>query len=32
MINIGFKSHYKIIHFTNEIGKYIVGGMATFIN
>ncbi|MFD2670542.1 glycosyltransferase family 4 protein [Marinicrinis sediminis] len=32
MINIGFKNRYKVLHFTNEIGSYIVGGMATFIN
>lgn len=32
MINIGFKSNYKILNFTNEIGKYILGGIATYID
>ncbi|SHF05329.1 Glycosyltransferase involved in cell wall bisynthesis [Thermoanaerobacter uzonensis DSM 18761] len=32
MININFKANYKILHFTNEIGKYMAGGIATYID
>ncbi|CAH1193838.1 D-inositol-3-phosphate glycosyltransferase [Paenibacillus plantiphilus] len=32
MINIQFKPHYRVLHFTNEIGKYIIGGMASYMN
>lgn len=32
MINFNFKRRYKVIHITNEIGNYVVGGMGTYIN
>ncbi|MEW9698466.1 glycosyltransferase family 4 protein [Paenibacillus sp. SI8] len=32
MINIEFKKHYDALHFTNEIGKYLVGGLGSFMN
>ncbi|MDP4145321.1 MAG: glycosyltransferase family 4 protein [Bacillota bacterium] len=32
MFNIRFNPHYKVVNFTTEIGKYIVGGVATFID
>jgi len=31
MLKIGFNGKYKVLHFTNEIGGYIIGGIATFI-
>lgn len=32
MFMLNTKNHYKIAHITNEIGNYIIGGIATVIN
>lgn len=32
MFNLNFKEKYKVVHLTNEIGKYVIGGMGTYIN
>ncbi|MBE3575151.1 MAG: hypothetical protein IMW99_06860, partial [Firmicutes bacterium] len=32
MIQVGFKPYYRVLHFTSEIGGYIVGGIASFMN
>lgn len=32
MFMLRTKKHYKVAHITNEIGKYIIGGIATVIN
>lgn len=32
MVNINFKNNYKIIHVTNEIGKYMFGGIGSYMN
>ncbi|WP_410496930.1 glycosyltransferase family 4 protein [Cellulosilyticum sp. ST5] len=32
MINLYFKTKYKVVHITNEIGNYVIGGMGTYIN
>lgn len=32
MINLNFKKMYKVVHVTNEIGNYVIGGMGTYIN
>ena len=32
MLGLNFKKKYKVLHITNEIGNYVVGGMGTYIN
>ncbi len=32
MLGLNFKKNYKVLHITNEIGNYVVGGMGTYIN
>jgi len=32
MNKIGFQNHYRVLHFTTEIGKYFIGGIGTYIN
>lgn len=32
MFRLNFKPYYPILHVTNEIGRYVIGGMGTYIN
>ncbi|MFD2671260.1 glycosyltransferase family 4 protein [Marinicrinis sediminis] len=32
MFKLAFKPHYEALHFTNEFGHYLYGGMGTFMN
>ncbi|KGE19586.1 glycosyltransferase family 4 protein [Paenibacillus wynnii] len=32
MVTIRFARHYRAVHITNEIGGYIIGGIASFMN